>query len=104
MCVCVRVPVPVCVCVCVCVVCVVCLCLCVCLCVCLQVKWRGKMRKFLEEVGSSDEEEKVKEEKGKEVGKEEEVDEMMNIDSRIEELQKLEAAEARRCTMYNAVQ
>ena len=58
-------------------------------------------------MGSSDEEKEGKEEKGTKMGKEEEdEDEMTKIDARIEELQKLEAAEARRCItcmQYNRI-
>ena len=63
------------------------------------MKWREKMRKFLEEVESSDEEGKGKEGEEGEGGKgkgEGSDDEMAKMDARVEKLQKLEADEAKR--------
>ena len=60
------------------------------------VRWREKMRKFLNEVGS-DEEEK---EDGKGVSvKGEEDDELAHIDVKVRELEREEAAELKRCVL-----
>ncbi len=54
------------------------------------LKWRDKMRKFLEDVGSDGEKEEEKEKEG------EGGDELAGVDVRIEELEKAEAADAKR--------
>ena len=67
----------------------------------LQVRWREKMRKFLDDVGSSSDDEGERQGQEKERGEEErEKKEIADLEVRIERLKALEAAEEKRLELY----